>query len=133
MKAATSTINRGRRNGLKARSVSHVTETGLTREYQAIFTNNGKPMVIVEADATISMANAAFERLSGYTKEEIEGHKRWTEFVARGDRKRMREYHLLRKSDPMLVTIMVSLLMMLIFLQRYGSAGMTHGSTCMKR
>jgi len=102
MKVAANTILRRGRGGLKAISAPPGTGPVLAREYQAIFTNNGKPMVIVEADATISLANAEFERLSGYTREEIEGNKKWTEFVGRGDRKRMKEYHLLRKSDPVL-------------------------------
>ncbi len=102
MKAGASKIHREGRGVLKAIAASQGTEAVLTREYQTIFKNNGKPMVIVDDDTTISLANAEFERLSGYTKKEIEGTKKWTEFVAREDRKRMKEYHLLRKSDPML-------------------------------
>ncbi len=78
------------------------TRPALSKEYQAVFENTGKAMVIVEENATISLANAEFEKLSGYTKKEIEGIKRWTEFVSRDDRKRVGEYHLLRRSDPML-------------------------------
>jgi len=103
MKVAASSINRRGRGVLKAISVPTGVQPVLTREYQAILKNNGKPMVIVDEDTTIFLANAEFTRLSGYTKKEIEGSKRWTEFVAREDRKRMKEYHLLRKSDPMLV------------------------------
>src|SRR4030042_5110458 len=102
MKVAAREINSRGRGVLKDISAPRGIEPALTRECQAIFKNNGKPMVIVEADATISMANAEFEKLSGYTKEEIEGKKRWTEFVAMDDRKRAREYHRLRRSDPML-------------------------------
>jgi PAS domain S-box-containing protein len=76
--------------------------TTLSKEYQAVFENTGKAMVIVEEDAIISLANAEFEKLSGYTKEEIEGKKYWTEFVVRDDRKRVKEYHLLRRTDPIL-------------------------------
>ena len=83
---------KGRGKGVpKATSAQKGREPVLTQEYQAIFTNNGRPMVVVEADMKISLVNAEFERLSGYTREEIEGTKRWTEFVGRGDRKRMRE------------------------------------------
>src|SRR4030042_1706196 len=102
MKAGASKIHREGRGVLKAIAASQGPEAALPREYQTIFKNNGKPMVIVDDDTTISLANAEFERLSGYTKKEIEGTKKWTEFVAREDRKRMKEYHLLRKSDPML-------------------------------
>jgi PAS domain S-box-containing protein len=83
-------------------SVRKKTKHTLSNEYQIVFETTGKAMVIVEEDATISLANAEFEKLSGYTKKEIEGKKSWTEFVTRDDRKRVREYHRLRKTDPML-------------------------------
>jgi PAS domain S-box-containing protein len=102
MKAAASKLHRERRGILKAISGSQGPDAALPREYQTIFKNNGKPMVIVDDDTTITLANAEFARLSGYTKKEIEGTKKWTEFVARQDRRQMKEYHLLRKSDPML-------------------------------
>jgi PAS domain S-box-containing protein len=102
MKAVASKIVRKKRGDLKAIAASQITEPVIARKYQAIFKSNGKPMVIIDHDTTISLANAEFERLSGYTKKEIEGTKKWAEFVAQEDRKRMKEYHLLRKSDPML-------------------------------
>ncbi|OGP94039.1 MAG: hypothetical protein A2Z19_06355 [Deltaproteobacteria bacterium RBG_16_54_18] len=102
MKGAVSTTTRRGNGALGTISAHHDMGALLTREYQTIFKNNGKPMVIVEADATISLANAEFERLSGYTKKEIERKKSWTEFVVREDRRRVKEYHRLRASDPML-------------------------------
>jgi PAS domain S-box-containing protein len=102
MKSVTNATTRRGERALQLIAARQGTKAALPKEYQTLFTNNGKPMVIVEADATISLANAEFERLSGYTKREIEGKKSWTEFVARSDRKRLKEYHLLRESDPML-------------------------------
>jgi len=102
MKVAADTINRQGRGVPKAISVPRGVKPLGTREYEAVVENNGKPMAIVEEDTTISLANAEFERLSGYTKEEIDGKKSWMEFVARGDRKRVREYQRLRRSDPLL-------------------------------
>lgn len=61
--------------------------------YRSVFENTGTATVIIDEDTIISMANAEFERLSGYTKEEIEGRRAWTEFVVREDLDRMREYH----------------------------------------
>ncbi len=49
--------------------------------YRAIFENTGTAIVILEEDYTISIANAEFEKLTGYTREEIENKKSWTEFV----------------------------------------------------
>ena len=76
--------------------------TNLSNEDHAVIANSTKAMVIVEEDATISLADAGFEKLSGYTKEEIEGKKNWIEFVASDEQKRAKEYHLLRRTDPML-------------------------------
>lgn len=68
--------------------------------YRAVFENMGTATVIIEEDTTISQVNAEFERLSGYSKQEIEGKKSWTEFVASADLEEMREYHRLRRIDP---------------------------------
>lgn len=53
--------------------------------YRAIFENTGTATVVLEKDKTISLVNTEYEKLSGYRREEIEGKKRWTEFVAQED------------------------------------------------
>lgn len=69
-------------------------------KYRTIFEHSGTALIFVEEDMNISLANRAFEKLSGYSKEEIEGRKKWTEFVSDDDDlKRMIEYHHLRRSD----------------------------------
>lgn len=54
--------------------------------YRTIFENTGTAMIIVEADTTVSLANSEFCRLSGYTKEEIEGKLSWLPFVSNRDK-----------------------------------------------
>ena len=92
------------REQLKEELVKHkMAETALqeSREtYQTIFENTGTAMAILEEDMTISMVNTEFERLSGYSKAEIEGKQSWTEFVVKEDLERMKEYHLLRRITP---------------------------------
>ena len=61
--------------------------------YRATFESTGTVMAILEEDTTISLANKEFERLSGYSKEEIEGKKSWTEFAAPGELERLKKYH----------------------------------------
>jgi len=102
MGLAVTKVSSRRRGPMKDTSVRKRTKPALSKEYQVVFEKTGKAMVIVEEDATISLVNAEFEKLSGFTKEEIEGKKNWAEFVARDDRKRVKEYHLLRRTDPML-------------------------------
>ena len=67
--------------------------------YRAIFENTGTATVIIEADTTISLANAEYERLSGFSRKELEGRKKWTEFVVEEDLERMRQYHRDRRAD----------------------------------
>ncbi|MBC7107878.1 MAG: PAS domain S-box protein [Methanomassiliicoccales archaeon] len=68
--------------------------------YRAIFENTGTATILVEEDMTIVLANEEFERLSGFSKEEIEGKIKWTQFASEKDRPRMMEYHRLRGIDP---------------------------------
>jgi PAS domain S-box-containing protein len=67
--------------------------------YRAIFENTGAATVILEEDTTISLANKEFEKLVGYTRDEIEGKKSWTEFVFKEDLDRMLTQHHLRMVD----------------------------------
>ena len=69
------------------------------QKYRSLFESTGTAMVIIENDTTISLANAEFEKLSGYSRGEIEGKMKWTEFVCKPDLERMREYHYQRRQD----------------------------------
>ncbi|MFP4558486.1 MAG: PAS domain S-box protein [Archaeoglobaceae archaeon] len=61
--------------------------------YRATFEHTGTAMIVINEDTTIIMANEECERISGYSKEEIEGKKSWTEFVHPEDLERMMNYH----------------------------------------
>ena len=67
--------------------------------YRTVFENTGTVTAILEEDTIIAMVNTEFEELSGYSKEEIEGRMKWTEFVAEEDLERMKGYHILRRVD----------------------------------
>lgn len=69
------------------------------KRYRSVFENTGAATFIIEEDMTISMINTKFERLSGYSKKEVEGKMKWTEFVAEEDLKRMKEYHFKRRKN----------------------------------
>ena len=68
--------------------------------YRAIFEHTGTATIIVEEDTTISLANAEFEKLSGYSREELEGKMGWADFVEKNYLKKMKKYHSLRRTDP---------------------------------
>jgi len=56
------------------------------KDYKIIFESTGTAMLFLDEDKTISMVNGECEKIAGYTKSEIEGKKKWTEFVASDDR-----------------------------------------------
>jgi len=70
--------------------------------YRTIFENTGTATIIVEEDTTISLVNAEFGKLYGYSKEEIEGKKSWKEFVLGDHINKIEEYHNIRRIDPKL-------------------------------
>ncbi|MEA2101362.1 MAG: PAS domain S-box protein [Thermodesulfobacteriota bacterium] len=69
-------------------------------KYRSIFDTNASAMLIFEEDTIISLANPTFEKMSGYSRNEVENKKSWTEFVSEKDLKRMRKYHVMRRTDP---------------------------------
>jgi PAS domain S-box-containing protein len=73
-------------------------------KYRTIFEHSGTPLMFIEEDDYISMINKEFESISGYSKTEIEGKMKWTEFIEdNGQLYRMEEYHRLRLINPQTV------------------------------
>jgi PAS domain S-box-containing protein len=54
-------------------------------KYRTVFENTGTAMVVLEESGIISLANEEFAQLSGYSKDAVEGKKKWTEFVMEDD------------------------------------------------
>lgn len=69
-------------------------------KYRAIFENTGTASLIIDEDTTIVIVNEEFVNLAGFSKDEIEGKKYWTEFVLKEDLERMKIQHNLRRKDP---------------------------------
>jgi len=68
-------------------------------KYHTVFENTGTAMIVVEENTIISLVNAEFAKLSGYSKDDIEGKKKWTEFVVKEDLERMLAQHKLRRQN----------------------------------
>ena len=71
--------------------------------YRTIFENTGTATIIIEDNTIISLANTEFVKLSGYSKEELENKKRWTDLLVEEDIKKVMDYHKSRrliKSTP---------------------------------
>jgi PAS domain S-box-containing protein len=67
--------------------------------YQSIWENSGTATLMIEADTSISMVNAEFEKISGLSKDQIEGRRSWTDFVVPEDLVQMRKYHQERRQQ----------------------------------
>ena len=69
------------------------------RKYRTIFENTGTATILIADDTTIAMVNTEYENLSGFSREDIEGKRSWTEFIVEEDLAKMIEYHYLRRDD----------------------------------
>lgn len=70
------------------------------KTYRTIFENTGAATILIEQDTTIAMANTEFAKLTGFSREEIEGKMSWVNFIHHDDRARMVDYHYRRRMDP---------------------------------
>jgi PAS domain S-box-containing protein len=68
--------------------------------YRAIFENTGNATILIGEDKTILLANSNFERLSGYSRHEIEGRMSWVSFISENDLERLKNYHRMRRDKP---------------------------------
>jgi len=68
--------------------------------YQTYFETTGTCMLIIEEDMTVSLASKGFESLTGYTRQEVEGKRRWTDFVDKDDVEKMVAHHRSRRLEP---------------------------------
>ncbi len=69
-------------------------------KYRTIFETAGTSMVIIEEKDIISLANTEAEKLLGYSKDDLEGKKNWTDFIVQDDLERIKAFHRTRKTDP---------------------------------
>ncbi|MCX5807194.1 MAG: PAS domain S-box protein [Proteobacteria bacterium] len=68
--------------------------------YRTVFETTGTATIIIEEDTIISNVNRKFESLSGYSKEQVEGKKSWTDFIEKSCLEKMIMYHKTRRVDP---------------------------------
>jgi PAS domain S-box-containing protein len=68
--------------------------------YSGVLENTGTGTILIENDEFIRFCNATFEKMTGYTREEILGRKKWSDFVVPEDAKRMENYHVWRRTEP---------------------------------
>ena len=84
-------------NTLRKRSEERLRES--EAYYRAIFESTATGMAILEEDMTVAMGNSKLEQLTGFRKNDVEGLKPFTEFVAPEDLERITTYHRARRRD----------------------------------
>ncbi len=67
--------------------------------YKTIFENTGTATIIIGDNTIISLANSEFEKLSGYSKEELEGKKSWIDLLVEDEIDTVMDYHNSRRSN----------------------------------
>jgi PAS domain S-box-containing protein len=68
--------------------------------YRSIFENTLTPMIIVNEDMTVYLPNQEFEKMSGYTRSELESGMKITKFYQGGEADMAVRYHKARRLDP---------------------------------
>lgn len=69
-------------------------------KYRTIFENTGVAFAIIEDNMEISLMNHEAEKLLGRSREEVEGKRLWTEFIAyHNDLDLMKDFHIKRRED----------------------------------
>ncbi len=62
-------------------------------KYRTIFENTGTAIGTFSDNGLITMVNSEFEKISGYSKSEIENRMYWYDFIEEKDKTMMLEYH----------------------------------------
>ena len=68
--------------------------------YRNLFEHTGAATIIINEDGTIDQANSEFARLTGYSREEIDGKMSWAQFAHPDDLEVIKKYHQQRRTDP---------------------------------
>ncbi len=79
---------------------AHVAIRRANEDYRAVFEFTNAATIILDEDSTIGVVNSSYERMSGYSREELEGKRRWTDFVVAADGDRVREQLRQMQLDP---------------------------------
>lgn len=93
-KQARDALERSNRKLRQAASLLTASE----RRYRGLFENTGTATILVEKNMKIAMVNSQFLELIGYTRDEIVGKKRLSEFIERSNLYRIKRFHAKQKA-----------------------------------
>ena len=69
------------------------------RNLRSIFENKGTATGIFGEDKIIKTCNTKFVEMCGYSKQEIEGRMKWSDFIVKEDLERLQQYHSQRTTN----------------------------------
>ncbi len=69
-------------------------------KYRTIFETSGTAMIIFDNRMTITLMNRRMEQLTGFSREEIEGKRKWTDFVQEEELDMLMKYQKRSMKDP---------------------------------
>jgi len=75
------------------------TSGDLIQRYQTIFEYSGTAMLVIESDGIVSLINSYFEKVFGYSRQEVEYKKKFTEFLDEGYKEMLWDYHTRRRES----------------------------------
>ena len=61
--------------------------------YQTLFEHSGTAVALIDVDRTLISVNQGFEKISGYSKNEIEGKMNVFDFIPEEEQLRIKSYH----------------------------------------
>lgn len=64
---------------------------GSEKRYRSVFENTGTATIITDRDNIIINSNTEFKKLSGYSKGDIEGKTKWTDFIDKDEYKKIKK------------------------------------------
>ncbi len=73
--------------------------------YRILFETTGTANLLFDEDGTIVLFNTRMESISGYKKEDVEGKRKWLEFIPRPELDMMVNFNEIRKEDPKKVPV----------------------------
>ena len=66
---------------------------------QSIFKNSPAATIVVDKHITIQLVNHQFEKITGFSHQELEGKRKWTELVISEDRDILKNLLRMLKAD----------------------------------
>ncbi len=85
-------------NVTKAKAAERALQESEAR-YRNMIENTGTGICIIEEDHTLVFVNREYERITGYTKEEVEGKVRWSAHIVKEDLDEMVARHRKRREN----------------------------------